>query len=177
MKRSDVVWYAIRVTYSREMALKEYLDTLQVENFIPMRYELVNKGGKSVKKLVPIVHNLIFVKSSRTVIDTVKMDVESKAPMRYMMDKSTNQPIIVPNQQMQHFIAVAGSLDEQLIYLDPTEINFKKKDKVRIIGGLFAGVEGEFVRIRGDRRVVVAIPGVVAVATTYVHPSLLVPVD
>lgn len=32
-------------------------------------------------------------------------------------------------------------------------------DRVRVTGGIFEGVEGEFVRIKGDRRVVVSIRG------------------
>ena len=31
VKRTDVVWYAMRITYSRELALKEYLDSISVE--------------------------------------------------------------------------------------------------------------------------------------------------
>lgn len=33
-------WFAIRVSYSRELALKAILDAENIENFIPMRYEL-----------------------------------------------------------------------------------------------------------------------------------------
>ena len=28
-------WYAVRVTYSRELSLKDYLDKADIENFIP----------------------------------------------------------------------------------------------------------------------------------------------
>ena len=44
---------------------------------------------------------------------------------------------------------------------------------MRITGGLFEGTEGEFVRVRGDRRVMVRIAGLVAVATPFIHPSLI----
>ena len=49
----------------------------------------------------------------------------------------------------------------------------KKGDKVRITGGIFSGVEGVFVRVKGDRRVVVSIQGIMAVATAFIHPSLI----
>lgn len=48
----------------------------------------------------------------------------------------------------------------------------KKRDRVRVTGGIFEGVEGEFVRIKGDRRVVDSIQGVM-VATAFIHPSLI----
>lgn len=39
--------------------------------------------------------------------------------------------------------------------------------------GPFKGAEGHIKRIKKDRRVVVAIGGVVAVAITYIHPKFL----
>ncbi len=68
------------------------------------------------------------------------------------------------------------SYDQQVIYLPPTEYSMQKGDRVRITGGVFEGVEGIFVRVKGDRRVVVSIQGVMAVATTFIHPSLIVPI-
>ena len=45
-KQEGIAWYAIRVTYSREMIFKEYLDGHNVENFIPMHYESTDLGAK-----------------------------------------------------------------------------------------------------------------------------------
>lgn len=59
-KQEGIAWYAIRVTYSREMIFKEYLDGHNVENFIPMHYESTDLGAKKSRKLVPIIHNLGF---------------------------------------------------------------------------------------------------------------------
>ena len=30
-------WYVLRVTYQRELSTKEYLDKLNIENFVPVR--------------------------------------------------------------------------------------------------------------------------------------------
>lgn len=43
-------WFAVRVAYCREMVLKDILDREHIENFIPMRYGMVMKGGKRVRK-------------------------------------------------------------------------------------------------------------------------------
>ena len=166
-KQEGIAWYAIRVTYSREMIFKEYLDGHNVENFIPMHYESTDL------KLVPIIHNLVFVHSTKRSIDTFKSELEVRLPIRYIMDKATGRPIIIPDKQMQDFIAVSGTYDDQLVYLDPVSVILKKGDKVRITGGIFSGVEGVFVRVKGDRRVVVSIQGIMAVATAFIHPSLI----
>ena len=177
VKRTDIVWYALRVTYSREIALKNYLDERQIECFIPMRYEFVVKNEKKIRKLVPVIHNLVFVRSTRLVIDEIKTTMNLQLPIRYIMDKENNMPVVVPEYQMRHFIAVAGTYDDQVVYLDPTSVSLKKGDRVRVMGGVFAGVEGEFVRVKGDRRVVVSIQGVMAIATAFIHPSLIEPLQ
>ncbi len=166
-------WFAIRVTYSREMALKEYLDQNHIESFIPMSYKEVVKGERRVKKLVPVIHNLVFVRSSRKELAEVKREVALKIPMRYIMNRETREPLVVPDKQMYSFIAVAGAYDEQVVFLDSSVVSLRKGDRVRITGGIFAGVEGVFIRIKGDRRVVVSIEGVMAVATAFIHPSLI----
>ena len=166
-------WYALRVTYSRELALKEYLDAEKIESFIPMRYEYVVRKERKVRKLVPAVHNLVFVRSTRARIDEIKTEKAYTLPTRYLMNRETRLPITIPERQMKSFIAVAGNYDEPIVYLDAATVALKKGDRVRITDGIFAGVEGMFVRVKGDRRVVVAIQGVMAVATAFVHPSMI----
>ena len=163
----------MRVTYSREIAFKAYLDAKSIKNFIPMHYEACSCGCRKYRKLVPVVHNLVFVYSSRKLIDSIKKELDYRVPVRYIMDQETNTPIIVPEKQMTDFIAVAGTYDEQLLWLKETHIACKRGDRVRIKGGLLKGVEGILVRIRGDRRVVVSIQGFMAVATAFIHPALL----
>ena len=168
---TEKLWYAIRVTYNRELKVKADLDERGIQNFVPMQYKHNRKGEKIKKKLEPTIHNLIFV-----LIDKKSM-VEYKAtttlPIRYIMDREKNVPMVIPRRQMDNFIAVAGSYDEQLIYIENDPGLLKKGDKVRVLGGIFEGAEGTLKRIKGDRRVVVSIPGVIAVATANIHASLL----
>ena len=164
-------WWALRVTYNREMKVKEALDALGVTTFIPMQYKAVVRGGRMVKKLMPSIHNLIFVLWEESAMRQFK--ATTPLPVRYIMDPEKRRPVTVPQYQMENFIAVAGTYDEQLIYLNPEPGDFARGDRVRILGGPFEGAEGVLVRIKGDRRVVVAIEGLVAVATTFIHPSML----
>ena len=50
---------------------------------------------------------------------------------------------------------------------------------MRITGGPFEGQEGVFVKVKGarDRRVVVQIQGVIAVAMATVNPDLIEPIE
>lgn len=163
-------WYAIRVTYSRELKAKELLDELGVESFIPMRHTEKIVGAKRVRVLAPVIHNLVFIKSTKNKLDQIKQRIPY---LRYIMDRHTNRPVVVPTKQMESFIVVAGTLDEQLRYIEAPDHALQRGDRVRITAGTLQGVEGIYLRIKGDRRVVVAIEGFLAVATAFVHPSLL----
>lgn len=173
MTSTGLFWYPLRVTYSRELKVKEYLDGCTIENFLPMHYEEKLQGERMVRQLVPVVHNLLFARASRHDMGQLKSDSPVSGLVRYMMDPVTRLPLIVPDKQMQDFIAVAGTVDEQVMFLSPSEVAMKKGDRVRIIGGIWKGVEGKFVRVKRGLRVVVEIQGVMAVATASLHPSLV----
>lgn len=167
----------MRIPYNREMLFKSHLDTIEIENFIPMHYKFVERKGQTIRVLVPVINNLVFVKTSRSVLNKVKTDVESRIPVRYMMDRARNEPMVVPDIQMNNFLNVAKTYGDQLIYLDSSEVLFRRGDRVRITEGPLAGVIGEFLRIRGDRRVVVSVDGLISVATAYISPYQLEKLD
>lgn len=169
--REQKAWYAIRVTYNRELKVKADLDARGLTNFVPMQYRREERNGVMVKRLVPSVHNLIFIHLTPSEMKEYKTVTD--LPIRYIMNRETRKPITVPTHEMENFIKVAGTYEEKLIYLDPDPGDFARGERVRIIGGMFAGAEGVFVRLKGDRRVVVNIEGIVAVATTFVHPSMI----
>lgn len=164
-------WYAMRVTYSREVQMKEMLEQCGIECFIPMRYHTKVVRGRKVKLLKPVIHNLLFAHATPTEIQEVKKYYEY---LQYIVDRE-RQKIIVPDAQMQTFIAVTGTYDDQLIWINPEDLNLKKGTRVRITGGDFEGQEGTFIKIKGarDKRVVIAIQGVIAVAMATLHPSLI----
>lgn len=176
MQLEKTSWYAMRATYRREALAKQLLDECSIENFIPMRYEVRIVGGRKVRNLVPAVRNLIFVHTTPSQCRVIK----SKAPyLQYIVDSSSGNKIIVPDDQMRRFIAVAGIYDDHLLWFAPEEVNLSKGTKVRITGGCFEGQEGIFIKVKGarDRRVVIAIQGVVVVAMATIHPDLIEPVE
>ena len=67
LSSSALNWYALRITYGRELALQEYLNSEEIENFIPMHYEYTIKNERRVRKLVPAVH-IWFLSVPRVVV-------------------------------------------------------------------------------------------------------------
>lgn len=169
-------WYVMRVTYQRELSTKECLDRLNIENFVPFRMiRRRSSNGRFCRVMEAAVHNYIFIRSTKSVIDELKT---FRLPaLRYVMfpQDGENRIMTVPGDQMKHFIAVAGTLDERVLFLEPTDIDLIKGDRVRITGGMFEGVEGIFMRVKNarEKRVVVKIDGIAAVATASI-PAMLI---
>lgn len=168
----EIEWFAMRVTYHWELEVQRLLDKRGVESYIPMKYEKSAKTGR--KRLVPVIHNLIFVHTTASRIQELKSPA-CIPQLQYMMDQRLGRKITVPDKQMRLFIAVTGIYDESLRFFGPSEINFTKAQKVRITGGIFEGCEGVFVKVKGSRskKVVVEIQGVISVALISVHPDLV----
>ena len=70
---------------------------------------------------------------------------------------------------------MAGTYSDQLLYFQPEEVNLSKGTKVRITGGDFEGYEGVFVKVKGarDRRVVISLQGVIAMAMATISSDLI----
>ena len=172
-------WFPMRVTYHREMKIKALLDELGVECFLPMHYELVEtKTGGKKRVLSPAIHNLIFVRSTQEFLTHLKMCREEFASLRYMMKKSVSgdfkgEILQVPDRQMDNFMRVASVQDDRVMFLDNNAFVNKVGQRVKVNDGFFAGVEGVIKRINKNKRVVVQLEGVAAVAIAFVPASQL----
>ena len=158
-------WFAMSATFGRALKAKDFLESHSVRCFIPMKYEIVSDGKQGKKRhLVPAISNLLFVHATRSCIQSLKSELSY---LQYLThpDGSRRVPIVVPDRQMEQFIAVCDTYNEKLTYLNPDEINLEKGTPVQIIGGAFDGVEGIFVKVAGvrNRRVAVLVPGIAAV--------------
>ena len=164
----------MRVTYHREMKIKALLDELGIECFLPMHYELVEtKTGGKRRVLSPAVPNLLFVHSTQEFLTHLKMCREEFAPMRYMMKKTYTEDkkseiVVVPDRQMENFMRVASVQDDRVMFLDNNAFVNKVGQRVKVVDGYFAGVEGVIKRINKNKRVVVQLEGVAAVAIAFV---------
>lgn len=182
------IWFPMRVTYGREMKVKTELDRLEIENFLPMTYRVVEsrndgitdkrKHGETelLRELVPAINNLIFVRSTQERISGLKRSNEVLEPLRYMMDHTAEEAHVimtVPDRQMENFMRVATMTDDSVMFLDEKSIVGKEGKRVKIIGGVFEGVEGVIRRVKMCKRVVVELEGVASVAIAFVPARLL----
>ncbi|WP_370282252.1 UpxY family transcription antiterminator [uncultured Bacteroides sp.] len=172
MNKESEVWFAMRATYRRELEAMHLLEKANFGCFIPMQYKISIRRGRKVRALVPVIRNLVFVHARPSEVQRFKSQITY---LQYITDTRSGQKIIIPDHDMQRFIAVAGTYNDHLLYFQPEELNLSKGTKVRITGGDFEGQEGVFLKVKGvrDRRVVIAIQGIIAVALATIHPDLI----
>ena len=164
---NELHWYVAN-TCRQEKKIKQRLDSMGIENFIP--FQQIARKIHGVDKLieVPVIPNLVFI---HTTLKTCMSLIQEYAfDMRYLRDRETGMLLIVPDKQMNDFMFL---LDFSKEMVEVVNENLKKGDKVRVIKGDFAGIEGELIRVKGHKRVVVRLEGVVSLATAYIPGSFL----
>ena len=172
-----IFWFPMRVTYSRELRVKAELDRLEIENFLPMMYKMVDADTENPhRELVPAINNLIFLRSSKDRISSLKSTNAVLQPLRDMMDRTAQQAhtiMTVPDAQMQNFMRVASKTDDSVMFLNDETVVGKEGKRVLITSGVFEGVTGVIRRVKRCKRVVVALEGIASVAIAFVPAVLL----
>jgi transcription antitermination factor NusG len=163
-----LTWFAAKAKYQTEKKIKAYLDERGVEHFIPFRAVVVERNGKKIRKEKPLVPGLLFIRADYP--NALLIANESKIKFSYLRNLETQKLLIVPDKQMQDFIFLSD-FSETAVQL--TNENLQKGDHVRVIKGEFAGIEGELIRVKGHKRVVVRLEGLFSLATTYIPGSYL----
>jgi transcription antitermination factor NusG len=181
-------WYVLVVAYRTEQKMQAKLRELgELEAFVPMRRTRRRDAqGKFRYDEKVAIHNYIFVHTTYNRLMALKkeypFDLEYSLLHRDVYEqgeKIGRAPVIVPRNQMLNFIAVAGNQKERVQFLDVEKLDWEAGQRVRIIGGTFAGVEGIYLRTtkKHERRVVVKLDGIAAVATTALPSVLVEPID
>lgn len=166
-------WFALRITYCRELKVQKALEEEGIRTFIPMRRIREEKGGKVVHKTVPAINNLVFAYSDQQTLYHYLLSEGDTSMTRFIWDRVTRQPLVIPDKQMEDFIRVCDTSADEALFLSELNENLRTGTRVRVVFGPLAGVEGRVVRIRKSRRILVEIPGVLAVAGTYVPVDYL----
>ena len=156
---NDKKWYAMSSPYGREMKVVELLkNESDVTTFVPVRrYERMVGRKSQVRKISerPVIRNLLFVQATEPSMRTLKGKYNQFLQFKMRPKGKGYEPIVVPNKDMESFIAICTHANsQQLKFYKPEEIKelgLRPESKVRIEDGIFAGKEGYYQRIKGTR--------------------------
>ena len=154
-------WFVGRTRARQEKKIKLRLNDLGVENYIPLRSEVhVYAHGRRKKVEVPLLPNLMFIRIAPD--DRFALLSQLGALwMQYVVDRFTGSSMVVPDKQVEDFIRLVESKDATLSVED---LNLRKGDRIRVTGGVFNGLEGECLELRGKKRVGLRLEGIAALS-------------
>lgn len=171
-------WHVLRVSYSREQKVHDWLKERGFEVYMPLHYEEVLSNGKRKRVKAPLLHNFIFIHATRTDIDFV-MGSSSKNYFSYYYNhfkvdaSGKNPPLTIPQRQMDNFIRLTSIESEHVLFVSSEKCHFKDGDRVLITDGIFKGVEGRTARINRQSRVVVELEGIGCVTTAFIPKAFI----
>ena len=148
-------WYAMKVHYNRVQPLIAEAREKGMEFFAP----------------TSVIKSLLFLHCTEE--EVLRFATEHWQRVWLYRSTESRQPAAIPDREMEVFRFVVTAGRDGLTLLGDDRPEYHEGDRVEVTGGPFKGAEGHIKRIKRDRRLVVTIRGVVAVATTYIHPSLL----
>lgn len=152
-----ICWYAARTRYGQEIGVRDRLQSLGVENFIPTT-RARNYRGKMREK--PVINNLVFLRTTKGRACDLK--VFYGLPLNFMNDAVSHSMLVVPDKQMEDFIKVFQVSDTEGGLLKDT---VTPGEKVRVISGPLIGVEGQVLELAGEQYLIVGLCGLVYART------------
>lgn len=199
----DRRWYAVKVFYNKVFRMEDILSDRNIETYLPVqkvqlkgqahllaarklaRTDEYHRGdaryiqeGPVIYERRPLITSLIFLKASPEEIVQVSARLKDEQIMGRALGfvyktADWKEYASIPDRQMESFRLVVESGQSGLEFYSADEFVLSEGDKVKVLEGPFAGAEGYIKRIRKNRRLLVCIEGVVAVATSYIPEKYL----
>ena len=175
----DKKWYVLRASYGREDKASDYIVEDGTFVYIAKRYTRKTVKGKQKKVLETLIPNLLFVyttedKAEEYIKNTPALSFLTYYYNHFELDKDRkNPPLTVSRKEMENFIIATCNSSEHLKFVDESQCHFKGGETVKVIDGLFKGVEGRVARVSGQQRVVITLSQLGLVSTAYVPTAFL----
>ena len=177
----DKNWYVFRASYGREDKASDFIIEDGTFVYIAKRYTRKTVNGKQKKILESLIPNLLFVYTTEDKAEEYIKNTPALSFITYYYNHfeknevQKNPPLIVPCKEMENFILATCNNSEHLKLIEESQCHYKGGEVVKIIDGLFKGVEGKVARVLGQQRVIVSLSNIGLIATAYI-PSVFIKV-
>lgn len=156
------VWMPIQTVYHKELQIAEFLRKEGIQYYIPMRYELCEDkqdNSKCIKKLTPLIHNLLFVKHEYSYDWCVDLMQKAPIPLFFMKQERNGKDFCyIRNEEMENFMRATDPEIEGTRFIDAQKLVDKKVRIVQVIKkGPLYGLKGQFVRFGGKHYIAIRI--------------------
>lgn len=160
MKEKGKTWIPIQTVYHKELAVAEFLKKEGIEYYIPMCYELTERkeeDGKCERRLVPAVHNLLFIRHEYDREWCREFARKAEVPVYFIRrEREGNEFCTVSEAEMQNFMHATDPEIEGTRFIDSETLLGKKSVPVRVVKkGPLYGLTGKFVRYGGKHYIAI----------------------
>ena len=179
----DKKWYVLRASYGREDKASDYIVEDGTFVYIAKRYTRKTVKGKQKKVLETLIPNLLFVYTTEDKAEEYIKNTPALSFLTYYYnhfeidDDQKNPPLTVSCKEMENFIIATCNQSEHLKFVNESQCHFKGGETVKVIDGLFKGVEGRVARVSGQQRVVISLSNVGLISTAYIPTAFIRPID
>ena len=150
----DTKWHVLNLRYVRAFSVAPQLESSGIRTFVP-----------------PVVTNMLFANVSEAGMKNFITHNAIGEKMSFMRSRETGKPIVVRDSDMDLFMKICAAFETPIVMAEKPEL--KLGDHVRIKEGPLKGAEGNVVRIKKNKRVLINIGNVLWVATGYMTPDQL----
>ena len=181
-------WLVLRSTYGRTDRVADLLIAAGYYVYVARRIEYHIVDGRRRRSLRQLIPNIVFayltLDEARLLLGRVDNQpspvpelpfIASFYYNHFVLDRfGKNPPLEIPARQMQPFIDITRSADDNLVYVtDDRIVHVKTNDYVYVSQGKFRGCVGVVVRVAGQQRVGLQLADLGWVATAYVPTAFL----
>ena len=145
-------WYALYVRMHHEKKTAARLDELGVTNYLPVQ-ETVRQWSDRKKKLtVVVIPMMIFVRTDEQ--GRLELIRDFPSITGALIDRSTHRPAVIRDEEMERFRFMLDFSEQTVHFIDKP---LAPGDKVKVIKGPLAGLEGELIYLDNKSEIVVRI--------------------
>ena len=149
-------WYVLRDLArpnAKNPAYKQLQEMPELEGcvFIPMKQRRFVEFGKHVVRLIPYMHDLVFVHKPRETLDPIikKMDL---LQYRYVRGGKQYEAMSVRHKDFEKFRDAVNTANNNVEYYSFDEVRPEiYGSRIRIIGGRLDGFEGRLMTKKGSK--------------------------
>ena len=172
-------WFVFRASYGREDKASDFLVDDGTFVYIGKRFVRKKVNGKMKRVLESLIPNLLFVYTTPNKAEKYIKETPALSYLTYyynhfeLDDEQKNPPLKVSCKEMENFILATCNKNEHLMFVEEEQCHFKGGETVKVIDGMFRGVEGKVARVSGQQRVIVSITQVGLVSTAYIPSAFI----
>ncbi len=144
-------WLAAYVKMHHEKKVRDQLTSLNIDNFLPIQTEIRQWSDRKKKVEKILIPMMIFVNVTSEEQHKV---IKLPSVLRYLVLRGDHVPSEIPDTQMQNFKFMIDNSDYNV---DFNSNNFEPGERIRVIKGSLAGLEGEMIYIDGKSKIIIRI--------------------